>query len=258
MRALLRLTSYLGFVAASTTACSFTDSLGSGTQKGEPSTLVPADARISAGGAFATSTILERSGAGTTSTTRGEAAGGFHAASFGGSSAAAVTDTGAGGFHAASSGGSSAAAVTDTGAGGFHSASSGGSSAAAVTDPIPPTDAGIEDATVPATCDGAAPETACGLNGRGKLVQSCSSGQWVTTNECTDPDVCVDGVTQPSATACGLNGRGKLVQSCSAGQWVTTNECTDSDVCVDASTKAGEAVCGVRRDGHGEQRCEAG
>jgi hypothetical protein len=38
--------------------------------------------------------------------------------------------------------------------------------------------------------------SACGLNGRGHLEDSCALGQWITTTSCQDPDECSDGASE--------------------------------------------------------------
>lgn len=62
-------------------------------------------------------------------------------------------------------------------------------------------------------------QTACGLNERGALAQSCVQGQWVDSiDACVDDDVCADGNTQLSDIECGKSGY--VQQLCVGGQWV--------------------------------------
>ncbi len=106
-----------------------------------------------------------------------------------------------------------------------------------------------EDAMMPDQDSG----IACGLNGRGDLVQVCIDGYWSISQQCADPDYCIDGIRRLGVTACGFNGRGVLEQLCEGGYWSNTDTCNDPDVCTDDDTR--NISCGLNGRGSYSQGC---
>lgn len=100
--------------------------------------------------------------------------------------------------------------------------------------------------------------TACGLNGRGTLEQSCDGSAWVNTNACHDLDVCTDGGLRAGTTPCGLDLRGTLQQLCDAGQWVDGTTCNIPEACAGGGQRTGTTACGLNGRGHVPQTCEQG
>ncbi|MFZ9888813.1 MAG: hypothetical protein ACO3JL_15040, partial [Myxococcota bacterium] len=99
---------------------------------------------------------------------------------------------------------------------------------------------------------------ACGLNGRGTLLQRCSAGDWADTEECSDPDECIDDDERLSTAACGLNDRGALVELCVLGRFESTDDCEDADQCIDDEERIGDTPCGSGGPFVFEQRCAIG
>lgn len=97
------------------------------------------------------------------------------------------------------------------------------------SDPWAP-DAGTPGGRLPDACDDGdarTSSTACGLNGRGGIVQDCEEGRWVDSDACDDPDACTDGAgPRAGSTRCELgDATGRLQQRCDAGQWLDTKVC---------------------------------
>ena len=96
--------------------------------------------------------------------------------------------------------------------------------------------------------------TVCGLNGSGFLDQTCTEGQWVDSETCDDPDVCISNdATQSGTTVCGLNGSGFLDQICTEGQWADSDTCDDLMCAQMNSTQSGTTVCGLNGSGFLDQ-----
>jgi hypothetical protein len=53
---------------------------------------------------------------------------------------------------------------------------------------------------------------------------------WGPPGPCVDPDVCVDGTSEPAP--CGLDGRGVQTRHCTAGQWGAFEPCVEPNACV--------------------------
>lgn len=100
--------------------------------------------------------------------------------------------------------------------------------------------------------------TACGLNGRGTLEQSCDGSAWVNTNTCRDLDVCTDGGLRPGTTPCGLDLRGTLQQMCVTGQWADGTTCNIPEACTGGGQRTGTTACGLNGRGRVPQTCDLG
>lgn len=110
-----------------------------------------------------------------------------------------------------------------------------------------------EGAWVPFDCliecsDGATREgsTSCGINNNGKIKQTCENKTWVDTEECVDPDECLNDDTNDSS--CGLNDRGTVKTTCVDGFW-ETGTCSDPDECKDEEKDYEGGDCGELVDG---------
>ncbi len=89
--------------------------------------------------------------------------------------------------------------------------------------------------------------TVCGFNNEGFIIEKCENSQWVTTEECTGTDECVNGEIQN--IACGFNDNGKQEQKCENGQWVNQGDCLDFDVCTIGEKKTEANSCGPNNSG---------
>lgn len=159
-------------------------------------------------------------------------------------------DAGASGSPGAGGAGTAAA---DGGKAGDAAAADGGAAADAGMSDAGGPQAG-SDAAAPQCMDGATRNLQCGDNGRGTLVQRCSSGRWTELSACQDPDVCVDSATRDRA--CGLNSAGTQPQLCEAGAWVDVGTCGDPDVCVNGDTRT--VTCGTGGAGTQATHCSQG
>ncbi|TNE88102.1 MAG: hypothetical protein EP330_15710 [Deltaproteobacteria bacterium] len=87
--------------------------------------------------------------------------------------------------------------------------------------------------------------TACGLNGRGLLDETCSDGLWVDSDTCVDPDECADDDADTDACWEGL---GTWDRDCVTGAWQPSSACL-----LDGAVLASVSSDGTQGDGHVSQ-----